>query len=128
MSKTQTDIVNRVALDLNVMGLGQGIEAEVEADIRTRVATVLAELNARLGLYIPDLDDTPDEVFETFCDYIKKRIGDGYGRPAATEMELLAVEARIKQILRPPGSRKSLTIDPALTGYPRGRFNFNRGY
>ena len=128
MAKTEDDIVDRVASDLSLVGSGLSAEAEEDADIRQRLTTIVAELNARKVLYVPDLDAVPDEVFEPLVEYVVLKAGPGYGRPAAAQAELDAIEDRMRDITRSVAPRRTLTTDPMFRhGRSRGIFDPRRG-
>jgi hypothetical protein len=56
MSKTRDELVNRIAIDLDLVGAGQDAEAEDFADIDSRLDTHIATLNAREIVNVSDLD------------------------------------------------------------------------
>jgi hypothetical protein len=99
MAQNQTKLVNRVLLDMNVVGLGQTVPAEVFADINSRVDTIIAELNGRNVANI-DPDNIDDALFEPLVEYLIAKAGPGYGRNAVDAITLSLIEDRMKDVVR----------------------------
>lgn len=114
MPYTSTQLVNTVALDLNVIGVGETLAAEDEDLLARRCKALVADLQQREVLYLPDLDQITDGLFEPLVAALALRLGPGYGRPPAGALELEAAEDRIKSASRPVAARRTLQIDPML--------------
>lgn len=119
MSRTQDQLVNRVLLDMTVIGLGQTASDEVYEDVSGRCETIVAELNSRDVVNI-DLEQIDDGLFEPLIEYIIAKAGPGYGRGELDPVHLAMIEDRIKEVVRPVAARKTLSTDPILRqGIPR---------
>jgi len=127
MPYTSTQLVNTVALDLNVIGIGETLSAEDEDLLARRCKALAADLQQRAVLYLPDLDQIVDGLFEPLVAVLVLRLGPGYGRPPSGVLELEAAEDRIKSASRPIAARRTLQIDPALLGRRAGAFNAKNG-
>lgn len=114
MTWTRQLFVNGVLLDLNVVSLGEAPADEDFEAVSARLDTLVADLYARGKVYLPDLDEIPDELVEPLRDYVVLRLGPGYGRPLAPDPVIQAAETRIKAISRPPRTRRTLSTDPVL--------------
>jgi hypothetical protein len=106
--------VNGVALDLDVVGLGDAPADEDYDAIDTRLDTLVADLTSRGKLYLPDLDEIADELVEPLRDYVVLRLGPSYGRPQADPVAIVFAEDRLKEVSRPPRTRRTLSTDPIL--------------
>jgi hypothetical protein len=124
MPYTSTQLVNTVALDLNVIGVGATLSAEDEELLARRCKALVADLQQRAVLWLSDLDNIPDGLFEPLVAVMVLRLGPGYGRAPASPLEIEAAEDRIKSVTRPAAARRVLQIDPALLG---GASNFRTG-
>jgi hypothetical protein len=120
---TSTQLVNTVALDLNVIGVGEALAAEDEDLLARRCKALVADMAQRAVLYLPDLEQIADGLFEPLVAVLVMRLGPGYGRLAPNPLELEAAEDRIKSTSRPIAARRTLQIDPALLGRGCGAFN-----
>jgi hypothetical protein len=122
MPYTATQLVNTVALDLNVIGVGEVLAAEDEDLLARRCKALVADLQHRAVLYLPDLDQIADGLFEPLVAVLAMRLGPGYGRPPPMVLDMEAAEDRIKSASRPVAARRTLQIDPALLGNCSGNF------
>ncbi|MDQ2079483.1 hypothetical protein RA307_04750 [Xanthobacteraceae bacterium Astr-EGSB] len=112
--KEKSDLVLRVALDLNVIGFGDALPAEEEADLSSRCDTLAAELRVRDKLFIPDLTRIPDEIFEPLAAVMVMRIGTGSGRAAPPTLEMEVAEERLRGAARRTAPRRTLGTDRML--------------
>lgn len=122
----QTDLITRILNDLNVVGLGQAPQAEVQADMVARTTSIVNDLNARRIAYLPDIDQIDDGVFESLVTLLNAVIGPGYGRAAVDVLTIERLEDKIKSASRPTAARRTLSVDPMLRQGGRGmagRFN-----
>ncbi len=115
MPYTSTQLVNTVALDLNVIGVGETLAAEDEEMLARRCKALVADMQNRAVLYLPELEQIVDGLFEPLVAVLVMRLGPGYGRPPAAGLEIEAAEDRIKSAARPAAARRTLQIDPMLT-------------
>ena len=120
MPYTSTQLVNTVALDLNVIGVGAVLSAEDEELLARRCKALVADLQQRAVLWLPDLGNVPDGLFEPLVAALVLRLGPGYGRAPAGPLEIEAAEDRIKSVARPAAAQRVLQIDPALLGGASG--------
>lgn len=127
MPYTSAQLTNTVALDLNVIGVGEVLAAEDEDLLARRCKALVADLQHRAVVYLPDLDQIADGLFEPLVAVLVMRLGPGYGRPPLPASEIEAAEDRIKSASRPTAAQRTLQIDPALLGRGGGRFDFSRG-
>lgn len=127
MPYTATQLVTTVALDLNVIGVGEPLAAEDEDLLMRRCKALVADLQQRAVLYLPDLEQIADGLFEPLVAVLAMRLGPGYGRPPPNPLEIEAGEDRIKSASRPVAARRTLQLDPALLGHCGGAFNFKTG-
>jgi len=123
MPYTSTQLVNTVALDLNVIGVGDPLAAEDEELLARRCRALIADLQNRGVLYLPDVEQIADGLFEPLVAALAMRLGPGYGRSPATALEIEAAEDRIKSASRPVAARRTLQVDPALLGGRGGAFH-----
>jgi hypothetical protein len=114
MTWNRQQFVNALLLDLNVIALGAAPAAEDYDAASQRLGTLTADLQARGKLYLPDLDEIPDELVEPLRDLVLLRLGPAYGRPPAPLGDLIAAEDRLKAVARPPATRRTLATDPLL--------------
>src|SRR5271165_4658535 len=98
---TQTQLIARIVLDLNIAGLGQAPEANVQADLAARTQSLADDLNARSVAYLPDVNQIPDGAFEVLIAYMCAMIGPGYGRAGVDQSTKELLEDNIKSALRP---------------------------
>jgi hypothetical protein len=114
MARTSDQLIERVLLDLNVIGHGQTAADEDAAFVSDVAATTFAELNARDVVNISDADAIDDALFEPLVEYLVAKLGPSYGRPVTGATDLLLIEDRIKDVTRPAGTRGTLATDPVL--------------
>jgi hypothetical protein len=100
MSKSRSELVNRIAVDLDLVGAGQDAEAEDFADIDSRLDTHIATLNAREIVNVSDLDEVQDELFEPIVEWFVLKLGSGFGKPAADPVAVEIVEDTLKEVCR----------------------------
>lgn len=112
--KTQADLCNRILIDLNVIAQGDVASSEDMAAMIDTTTTLAAELQVRSILYLPDLLEIPDHVFEPLVDYFVARKGPSYGRAAVDQATLELLEARVEETTRPPATRRLLATDAVL--------------
>jgi hypothetical protein len=105
-----------VALDLNVIGVGETLAAEDEDLLARRCKALVADLQHRAVVYLPDPEQIADGLLEPLAAVLVMRLGPGYGRPPANALDIEAAEDRIKSAARPAAARRTLQIDPALLG------------
>lgn len=128
MSKTRSELVNRIAVDLDLVGAGQDAEAEDFADIDSRLDTHIATLNSRDIVNVSDLDEIQDELFEPIVEWFVLKLGTGYGKPAADPVAVEMVEDTLKEVCRARAARRTLSTDPMYRAGSRGAaFNFKTG-
>jgi hypothetical protein len=113
MTQLRADLVNRVLLDMDVIGVGQIAPDDVYSDIDNRLDTIVAELNARDIVNI-DLDNIDDALFEPLVEFIIAKAGPGYGRGALDPVTLSLIEDRMKEVTRAAAPRKTLRTDSVL--------------
>lgn len=113
MTQIRADLVNRVLLDMDVIGLGQIAPDDVYSDINSRLDTIVAELNARDVVNV-DLDNIDDGLFEPLIEFVIAKAGPGYGRGAVDPVTLSLIEDRIKEVTRAAAPRKTLGTDSIL--------------
>ena len=118
---SSTQLVNTVALDLNVIGLGEALSDEDEENLSSRCRSLVADMQGRAVLYLPDLEQIPDALFEPLVAAIVLRLGPSYGRPAPSPVDMESAEDRIKSAARPVAPRRTLALDPLLLGLGRCR-------
>ena len=114
MTWNRQKFINGVLLDLNVIALGAAPAAEDYDAASQRLDTLIADLQARGKVYLPDLDEIPDELVEPLRDLVVLRLGPSYGRAPAGLADLIAAEDRLKTVSRPPATRRTLATDPVL--------------
>jgi hypothetical protein len=126
---TQAQLVNRIMLDLNIVGLGQAPDPNVQADIVARTVSLAGDLRARSIAYLPEIesgDSIPGGAFEAIVAYMCAAIGPGYGRQAVDQTTRELLEENIKSALRPSAPRRTLSTDPFLRqGSRHGGMPFN---
>lgn len=128
MSFTSTQLINTVALDLYVIGVGEAISAEDEDLLDRRCRALIADMQGRNILYLPNIEEIPDGLFEALVAALVLRLGPGYGRPMPGPLDTDAVEDRIKAASRPTAARRTLSLDPSMPGMRSGvRPNFTTG-
>ena len=126
MSYTQAELISRILLDLNIVGLGQTPEAVVQADLVARTQSLADDLNGRRIAYLPDVNQIPDGAFEAMVAYMCAMIGPGYGRAGVDQATKELLEDNIKSALRPTAPRRTLSTDPFLRqGNRHGGMPFN---
>lgn len=113
MTQLRADLVNRVLLDMDIIGVGQIAPDDVYSDIDNRLNTIIAELNARDVVNI-DLDNIDDGLFEPLIEYIIAKAGPGYGRGQVDPVSLSLIEDRMKEVTRAAAPRKTLSTDTIL--------------
>ena len=123
MPRTSDQLIERVLLDLNVIGHGQTAADEDAQFVSGVAATTFAELNARDVANLSVADTIDDALFEPIVEYLVAKLGPSYGRPATGATDLLLIEDRIKDVTRPAGTRGTLATDPLLRHgvWPHGR-------
>lgn len=114
MTWNRQQFVNGILLDLDVIGVGDVAADEDYEAVDARLDTLVADLMSRGKLYLPDLDEIPDELVEPLRDYVKLRLGPAYGRPDADPEMIILAEDRLKAASRPPRTRRTLSTDPVL--------------
>jgi hypothetical protein len=125
MPFSTNDLINTVSLDLNITEPGDPPSPEDAELIETRAKSLVADLQGRGKVYLPNLDSIPDQVFEPLVAVIILRLGPGYGRPAASDQTIMIAEDRLKAASRPTAAQRLLQTDPVLRQGNRrpGRFN-----
>jgi hypothetical protein len=124
MTWNRQQFVNAVLLDLNVISLNEAPSDEDYDALSKRLDTLVADLQARGKLYLPDLDEIPDELVESLRDLTVMRLGPSYGRAPTALADILIAEDRVKAVGRPPATRRTLSTDPLLRQGAHGnRFN-----
>lgn len=125
--KTKDELIDDVAVDLNMTGLGQPLAGEDQAYLSSRISSLTAELIARNICYLPNLDQIPDGVYEPIMAYMIARLSSGTGGPIVPETEVELIENRIKSATRPMTGRNRLRTDPILNRISRIPFNWTTG-
>jgi hypothetical protein len=126
MPQTQASLITRILTDLNIVGLGQAPDANVQADLSARTQSIADDLNARGVIYLPDIDQIPDGAFESLVAYMCAVIGPGYGRQNVDQATRELLEDDLKSALRPSAARRTLSTDPFLReGSRHGGMPFN---
>lgn len=123
MSKLRADLVNRVLLDMDVVGLGQIASDDIYSDIDGRIDTIVAELNGRDVVNI-DLEEIDDALFEPLIEFIIAKAGPGYGRAAVDYVTISLIEDRMKDVARATAPRKTLSTDSVLRQGVRPAFRY----
>jgi len=125
-SYTQAQLISRVLLDLNIVGLDQTPEASVQADLAIRTQSLADDLNGRRVAYLPNINQIPPGAFEALVAYMCAMIGPGYGRAGVDQATKELLEDNIKSALRPSAPRRTLSTDPFLRqGSRHGGMPFN---
>lgn len=97
MAKERADLIQEVAETLNVTGVGETMSAEDRATIDARIEPKVAELSSRGILYVPDLDDIPDEVFDALATLVAEATAPAFGQPRNPASRLEA-EGRLREV------------------------------
>ncbi len=122
MSHNTQSFVTDLLLALNAIALGEAPAAEDYDYVARKFATIVRDLESRQKVYLPDLDDIPDDMVEALSEVCLLRLGPGFGRPLATLPEIVAAEDRLKAVAMPARTRRTLATDPVLRrgAAPRG--------
>jgi len=114
MTWNRQQFVNALLLDLDIVALGQAPADEEYEAADARLDTIVAELYARRVLYLPDLDQIPDEVVEPFRAIVALMLGPAYGKPPVDAVTQEVAEMRLKAVSQPPRTRRTLSTEGVL--------------
>ena len=114
MSQNTQSFVTDLLLALNAISLGEAPAAEDYDYVARKFATIVRDLEARQKVYLPDLDDIPDEMVEALSEVCLLRLAPGFGRAPAALPEIVAAEDRLMAVSMPARTRRTLSTDPLL--------------
>lgn len=84
MSKTRVELIARTLKILGKLRVGQSPEAEDSQSVDDEIDPLLANLNRRKVIYVPDPDDIDDEVFQPLARRLAAECADDFGVDIAT--------------------------------------------
>lgn len=122
MARTLAALIDKVAVKLDVIGLGNTLADEDSSALSDDITSALKELSVREVCDISDTDNIGDDIFLALAEYLTARLADDYGKPAVDQTSLRMLEDKLKDIVAPVATRKTLKTDPML------RHGSRRGY
>ena len=90
MPRTQNDLIQRSLEMLNALAAGQSPSPEDGQNIRGHIASTLPRLEARGILYVPEVEEIDDEVFEDLATLVADSARPSYGQPRDPDQRLRA--------------------------------------
>lgn len=113
---SQADLVRTVLENLGVLAVGQSVTAEDSDAITRRLASKVADLNARAICFIPDTDDFEDAYLLPLAAIMAAECATAFGMSGQKKAELDAgvfpAEETLRDIVRPRGARQMLQVEP----------------
>jgi hypothetical protein len=125
MARTLQALVDKVAVKLDVIGLGQTLADEDSSNFADDILSALKELSSREVIDISDTNVIDDDVFLALSEYLAARLSDDYGKPAADQTTLRMLEDKLKDIVAPVATQKTLKTERILR---QGNYGYFRGY
>lgn len=100
--RTRESLVYRVAKFLGVVVVGEALGAVEYSSIDDEIPSIVANLNSRGVVYIPDEEEIEDEIFDPLARIIAAKVCTDFGisldkmpgfeeEPRRSEMELRAI-------------------------------------
>lgn len=121
--KTGDQLITALAVEIDMVGIGQPLSDEEQTYLSDRVSGLVADAQARKILYLPNLDQIPDQVFEPLMAMLAARLSAGTGGQPVSEAEMELIESRVRDVTRPMAPRRTLQTDIGLLGRRGGYFN-----
>lgn len=121
--KTSDQLITALAVEIDMAGIGQPLSDEEQTYLSDRVSGLVADAQARKILYLPNLDQIPDQVFEPLMAMLAARLSAGTGGATVPEAEMEMIESRLRDVTRPMAPRRTLQTDIGLLGRRGGYFN-----
>lgn len=112
MAYTRVDLVRAIAENLGKLVAGQNLEDEDAAAIDDRLPSLVANANQRGFVYIGDIDNIEDEIFDPFSRWCTAKVCQKFSVPlnsiAGFENEPLRSEAEMRALTRGPFSSRDV--------------------
>lgn len=104
---TRVDLVEAIAENLGKLVAGQSLEAEDFEAINKRLPSLIENANRRGFVYIPDIDDLDDGIFDPFARWCTAKVCQKFSVPlnsiAGFENEPMRSEMEMRAINREAG-------------------------
>lgn len=124
MSKTADDLVYEAAaiLGKNVAGesLGNVEYQTISAEVDNTIATIS-------NIVYLDKDDIPDRLFSAVADIVASFAAAKFSQQKLDPSSIEVLENRLRYLVAPERTRKTLAIDPGLSPYRRNYYDGYRG-
>jgi len=124
MSKTADDLVYEAAaiLGKNVAGesLGNVEYQTISAEVDNTIATIS-------NIVYLDKDDIPDRLFSAVADIVASFAAAKFSQQKLDPSSIEVLENRLRYLVAPERTRKTLAIDPGLSPYRRNYYGGYRG-
>ena len=124
MSKTADDLVYEAAaiLGKNVAGesLGNVEYQTISAGVDNTIATIS-------NIVYLDKDDIPDRLFSAVADIVASFAAAKFSQQKLDPSSIEVLENRLRYLVAPERTRKTLAIDPGLSPYRRNYYDGYRG-
>lgn len=118
--KTRDDLVTQALVNLKVIGSGQDPDADDSATVDGKVDGLLAELETRGIVSVPDSDSIPVEFFNPLAELLANEAAPAFGMAKDAGMREDA-ETRLKIMTRQQPRRLLGTDSILRAGFRRGR-------
>jgi hypothetical protein len=113
---TRTMLANEALDILQRNGLGQSPEAEDTAKVDAKIDALVAELESRQVVSVPDLEDIEAAHFNPLAELLANECAPNFGLQKNPNVKEMA-EDRLKiMVNNAQAPRKTLGIDPLLSG------------
>ena len=124
MSKTADDLIYEAAaiLGKNVAGesLGNVEYQTISAEVDNTIATIS-------NIVYLDKDDIPDRLFSAVADIVASFAAAKFSQQKPDPASIEVLENRLRYLVAPERTRKTLAIDPGLSPYRRNYYGGYRG-
>jgi len=124
MSKTADDLIYEAAaiLGKNVVGesLGNVEYQTISAEVDNTIATIS-------NIVYLDKDDIPDRLFSAVADIVASFAAAKFSQQKPDTASIEVLENRLRYLVAPERTRKTLAIDPGLSPYRRNYYGGYRG-
>jgi len=124
MSKTADDLIYEAAaiLGKNVAGesLGNVEYQTISAEVDNTIATIS-------NIVYLDKDDIPDRLFSAVADIVASFAAAKFSQQKLDPSSIEVLENRLRYLVAPERTRKTLAIDPGLSPYRRNYYDGYRG-
>jgi hypothetical protein len=104
--RTRESLVNRIAKLLRISVAGEALGAVEFASINDEIPSLVATLNSRGVVYIPDVEEIEDDIFDPLARVLASRLctdlGVTLGDIPGFETEPMRSEMELRSISRSP--------------------------